>query len=183
MLLRSLARPMLASMFVYGGINALRNAEGHAQGAKPFLDKTVGANAESLPPAVPTDYPTLVKVDAGVKIGAGALLAIGKFQRFSALALIGSLVPTTLAGHPFWEHESEEERASQTIHFLKNLSMAGGLLMAAQDKKGKPSAAWRAQHAAELTGKNVKRSKKATKAAAKGAKAGAKAGEVKGRAS
>jgi uncharacterized membrane protein YphA (DoxX/SURF4 family) len=180
MLLRSLARPMLASMFVYGGINALRNAEGHAQGAKPFLDKTVGANAESLPGPVPTDYPTLVKLDAGVKIGAGSLLAIGKFQRLSALALVGSLVPTTLAGHPFWEHESQEERSSQTIHFLKNLSMAGGLLMAAQDKKGKPSAAWRARNAADAAGKQAKRSKKAAKAGAKGGK---KAGEAKGKAS
>ena len=47
----------------------------------------------------------------------------------SALALAGSLVPTTLAGHRFWEEEDDAARAQQTVQFLKNLAMFGGLLM------------------------------------------------------
>ena len=47
----------------------------------------------------------------------------------SALALAGSLVPTTLAGHRFWEEEDDAARAQQTFQFLKNLAMFGGLLM------------------------------------------------------
>jgi len=38
-------------------------------------------------------------------------------------------VPTTLAGHRFWEEEDEAARAQQTVQFLKNAAMMGGLLL------------------------------------------------------
>ena len=38
---RLLARPMLATIFVAGGINALRNTEGHAAKAKKVTDKVL----------------------------------------------------------------------------------------------------------------------------------------------
>lgn len=62
--------------------------------------------------------------------------------------LAGTLVPTTLAGHRYWEIEDKQERAQQRIHFLKNLTMLGGLLIAAADTGGNPSLAWRSRHAA-----------------------------------
>ncbi|HEV2368363.1 MAG TPA: DUF488 domain-containing protein [Acidimicrobiales bacterium] len=62
-------------------------------------------------------------------------------------ALAGSLVPTTLAGHRFWEETDKQERAAQQIHFLKNLSMLGGLMLAALDTEGRPSATLRVRHA------------------------------------
>ena len=34
------------------------------------------------------------------------------------------------------------------MHFFKNLSMLGGLLLAAVDTEGRPGVAWRAKHAA-----------------------------------
>ena len=37
-ILRRVARPLLATIFVTGGINALRHAEGHAKAAEPFLN-------------------------------------------------------------------------------------------------------------------------------------------------
>ncbi|HVV13998.1 DoxX family protein [Amycolatopsis sp.] len=154
MILRRLARPLLASIFIYGGINALRQAEGHAEVAKPLLDKTVGQQRDNLPEAVPTDPVTLVRIDAGVKIVAGTAFAFGKLPRLSALALIGSLVPTTVAGHPFWEAK-EEEKQQQIIHFLKNAGLAGGLLIAAADTEGKPSLGWRARRAAKKANKQV----------------------------
>ncbi len=36
----------------------------------------------------------------------------------------------------------------QRIHFFKNASMLGGLLLAAVDTEGKPGVAWRARRAA-----------------------------------
>lgn len=155
MILRRLARPMLAAIFISGGINALRQTEGHAQAVKPLLDKTVGKQSEKIPESVPTDPETLVKVDAVVKIAAGAAFALGKFPRLSAMLLVGSLVPTTAAGHPFWEEEDTSMREQQLIHFLKNVGLAGGLLLAAADTEGKPSLSWRARHAAQTTGKRV----------------------------
>ena len=42
-----------------------------------------------------------------------------------------------------WEAEEGADQAQQRIHFLKNLSMFGGLLIAAADTAGNPSLAWR----------------------------------------
>ncbi|AIJ27052.1 DoxX family protein [Amycolatopsis methanolica 239] len=170
MILRRLARPMLASIFIYGGINALRQAEGHAEAAKPVLDK-VGEQQDKLPDALPTDPVSLVKIDAGVKIAAGTLFAFGKFPRLSALALVGSLVPTTVAGHPFWEAKDPQQKQEQLIHLLKNAGLAGGLLIAAADTEGKPSLGWRARRAAEKASKQAqKATEKASKQAHKASK-------------
>jgi uncharacterized membrane protein YphA (DoxX/SURF4 family) len=71
--------------------------------------------------------------------------------RLAALALAGTLVPTTIAGHRFWEIDNPQQRSAQRIHFLKNLSMLGGLLLAATDREGRPSLSWRARRAADRT--------------------------------
>src|SRR6478752_4000347 len=70
-----------------------------------------------------------VQFNGAVQVGAGITLALGILPRLSALLLAGSLVPTTLAGHRFWEEEEDAARAQQTIQFLKNLGMLGGLLL------------------------------------------------------
>ncbi|CRK57348.1 hypothetical protein [Alloactinosynnema sp. L-07] len=148
MILRRLARPLLAGIFITGGIDALRAPEAHAEAAKPLIDSVAG----KLPEQVPTDPVTLVKIDGVIKVGAGVLLALGKFPRLSALALSGSLVPTTLAQHRFWEEKDPGQRKHQQAHFLKNLGLLGGLLLAAVDTEGKPSLGWRARHAAHDVG-------------------------------
>lgn len=183
MILRRVARPLLASIFISGGINALRDAEGHAQAAKPVVDKTVGERADSLPDSVPTDPVTLVKVDGAVKIAAGTMLALGKLPRLSATLLLGSLVPTTFAAHRFWEHEDDVERQQQMVHFFKNASLAGGLLIAAADTEGKPSAGWRARRAVHDVGKQAQAAsgtvqKHTGKAAGKAGKVAGKAGKA-----
>ena len=65
-----------------------------------------------------------------------------------ALLLAGSLAPTTLAGHRFWERQDPQERASDKIHFMKNLAILGGLLSTALDTGGRPSVPWLAGRAA-----------------------------------
>jgi hypothetical protein len=64
-------------------------------------------------------------------------------------------VPTTLAGHRYWEIEDPELRAQQRIHFLKNLTMLGGLLLAAADTSGRPSLTWRRTRAARNARRNL----------------------------
>jgi uncharacterized membrane protein YphA (DoxX/SURF4 family) len=175
MLVRRIARPLLASSFIYGGIDTLRNPQSRVPGARPVVEQIAEQADKQLPVQVPRDVEMWVKVDAGVKVGAGLLFALGKFQRLSALALSASIVPTTLAGHRFWEHDDPKERFGQTSHFLKNAGLLGGLLFAAVDTQGKPSVGWRARRAAgavaEATEKNVA---KAQKAAAKAQKKAAK---------
>lgn len=129
---------MLASMFISGGYATLRHPEAVAKAAEPVA-MPIAERVKGLP----QNTEQLVRINSSVQLGAGTLLALGRFPRVSALALAVGLVPTTLAGHPYWTIEDPEERARQRIHFFKNLSMMGGLLLAAADTHGKPSLAYR----------------------------------------
>jgi uncharacterized membrane protein YphA (DoxX/SURF4 family) len=146
-LTRRVARPMLAAVFVSGGIDTLRNPGPKAEAAEPVADQL-----SDSPAPLPDDTDQLVKVNGIVQIVAGGLLAIGRFRRLSATALAISLVPTTLAGHRFWEEDDPEARAQQQIHFLKNVGLLGGLLLAMFDTEGAPSVGWRAKRAARRAG-------------------------------
>ncbi len=140
-LVRRLARPMLASMFISGGIDSLRNPAPRVPAAKD-----VGPTIASKLPYLPEDPETLVKINAGVMVGAGTMLALGRLPRLSALLLAGSIIPTTLAGHRFWEAQDPDTKAAQRTHFFKNLGLLGGLLLAAVDTEGQPGLVWRARH-------------------------------------
>jgi putative oxidoreductase len=146
---RLIARPMLASTFFVGGVNALRNAPALAAKAAPVTEKVVPKIrrvAPSIP--VPRDPVTLVRINAATQIAAAAALATGRAPRLSASVLALSLVPTTLAGHRFWEFTDKQERKQQQLHFFKNMTALGGLIIAAGDTEGKPGVAWRARRAA-----------------------------------
>ena len=147
---RLLARPMLASMFVIGGVDALRNASSRAAKAAPVIDKIIPLAEKAVPQApIPTDPATLVRINGAAQVGAGLLLATGKAPRLASTVLAASLVPTTAAGHRFWEEEEPGARANQRTHFFKNVSMLGGLLIASVDTEGKPGVAWRTRRAAK----------------------------------
>jgi putative oxidoreductase len=145
---RLIARPMLASIFVVGAAAALKNTSGPATKADPVTSRLVPlARKAGIP--VPEDPETLVRINAGVQIGAGLALATGRAPRLSAAVLATSLIPTTAAGHRFWELDDEASRSQQRLHFFKNVALIGGLIIAAGDTEGRPGVAWRARHAAK----------------------------------
>lgn len=129
-LLRSVARPLLASVFLYGGANALKNASVMGPKAQPMADRLQKV-APDLP--VPLTGANLVRLNGAVHVIAGGALATGHFPRLSSLVLAGTLAPTTATGHQFWKESDPAARANQKIHFTKNLSILGGLLMATLD--------------------------------------------------
>lgn len=133
---------MLAAMFVAGGLDSLQHPEGKAQAAEKV------APPLARPLGLPEDTTTLVRINGAVQLVAGVLLALGRLPRLAAAALVATLIPTTLAGHAFWEEDDEASRKAQRIHFLKNLAMLGGLLLAMVDTEGEPSLSWRARRAA-----------------------------------
>jgi len=145
---RSVARPLLAAGLVYGGLTGFRNADALAAKAAPVTDK-ITAEADKVGVPLPHDTKTLVRLNAGVQIGAGSLLAFGIAPRISAAVLAGSLAPTTIAGHAFWKQTDPAKRKTETLQFCKNLSMLGGLLIAANDTDLKPGLAWRARRATQ----------------------------------
>ena len=144
---RLIARPMLASMFVVGGVNALKNAQTLAGRPSPVADKVVPAAQRAGIP-LPDDRVTQVRLNAAVQIGAAAALATGRVPRLASAALAATLVPATVAGQPFGAGGDPEQKADRRLDFFRNVSMLGGLLLAAVDTDGKPGVAWRARRAA-----------------------------------
>jgi len=146
---RLFARPMLASMFVVGGINSLRNASSLADKAAPVTEKLTSVAERAVPQApIPSDPATLVRINGAAQVGAGLLLATGRAPRLASAVLAASLLPSTAAYHRFWEEEDAATRANQRLHFFKNVSALGGLLIASVDTEGKPGVVWRARRAA-----------------------------------
>jgi putative oxidoreductase len=171
--LRAVARPMLASIFIVQGYGTMRHPDRVVKKADPVVRPI--AERVSF---VPDDTEQAVRLNGTVQFTAGALLALGWLPRLSALTIAVTLVPTTAAGHRFWEFEDEQERAQQRIHFLKNLAMFGGLLIAAGDTAGRPSLAWRSRHAVQTARREAAL---AAKTARTSGKAAAKATRLKGK--
>ena len=146
---RLIARPMLASMFVVGGAQALKNADKLSDTATDVTDQLV-PTIKRLAPTVPLpdDPATLVRLNAALQVTAALALATGRAPRTSSAVLAATLVPTTVAAHRFWEESDPAAKAGQRVHFFKNVSMLGGLLLGAVDTEGKPGVAWRARRAA-----------------------------------
>src|SRR5699024_7321113 len=70
----------------------------------------------------------MVRLNGAAMVAGGAALAANVLPRWAAAGLLASLVPTTLAGHSYWQHDDEAARANQRIQFLKNVGLVGGLL-------------------------------------------------------
>jgi putative oxidoreductase len=129
--LRPAARVLTGSTYVLLGLDAVRAPGGRVDQAAPLL-----ATIRKAVP-LPDDDEMVVRGNAAVQVAAGAMLALGVAPRLSALALAGSLVPTTLAGHAYWKIEDPDVRKVQRIQFHKNMAMIGGLLFAALDDPGR----------------------------------------------
>jgi uncharacterized membrane protein YphA (DoxX/SURF4 family) len=147
MLIRRIARPMLSAVFISRGIDALRSPKPAADAARPTLD-----GLSKLPDPVGTNVPSnaemVARVNAAVQIGGGLLLATGKLPRFASAALALSVVPGSLGGHTFWSETDPQRKAEERRAFVTDVSLIGGLIIAAVDTEGKPSLGWRGRRAA-----------------------------------
>lgn len=143
MSLRTVARTLLAGIFIVGGWDSLQHPKAKTRPAKevgvPIADKL----------GLPTDPVELVKINGAVQLGGGILLALGWMPRLASLALAASLVPTTASAHRFWEIDDPDQRKAQMTQFFKNGAVLGGLLFAALDHGGRPSVFWATSKAAE----------------------------------
>ena len=126
--LRPAAQFLTGSTYALLGFDALREPGRRVDQAAPVL----AAIRKWVP--LPEDDELVVRGNAAVMIAGGTLLALGIAPRLSALALAGSLIPTTLAGHSYWAIEDPVARKQQRIQFHKNMAMLGGLLLAVIDE-------------------------------------------------
>lgn len=147
MLLRRIARPLLSAVFIGQGVETLRNPATSAESAESAI-----AALRQLPdpvgPKVPTDPQTAARLNAAVQVGGGLLLATGKMPRIASAALAFTVIPGSLGGHLFWSEPDPERKAEKRRGLLTDLSLLGGLIIAAADTEGKPSLGWRGRRAA-----------------------------------
>lgn len=150
MIVRRVARPLMAGVFIVGGIDTLRKPEPRARKAKAVVEPLQPVARQAGLGGL--DPEQVTRIDAAAKVVAGLMLATGRLPRLSALALATSLVPTTVAGHPFWAESEAPARKGQLMHFLKNVAILGGLLTMVVDTGGRESLPHKARRLASRVG-------------------------------
>jgi uncharacterized membrane protein YphA (DoxX/SURF4 family) len=109
-----LGRIILGGFFIMSGISHFQRAEMMA-----------GYAASKGVPAA-----KLAVLATGVQLLAGGLLLLLGWQVWlGALILVLFLVPTALIMHNFWTAQEPQARMTETVQFMKNLAIAGALLM------------------------------------------------------
>jgi putative oxidoreductase len=113
---RRTGQALLGAMFMKLGFDAARSPG-------PRVEKAA---------ALGVPRPALaVRGNGAAMVLGGAALVLNRTPRLAALGLIASMIPTTVAGHAFWEAEGVERKA-QEIQFYKNLGLFGGLVLVLQ---------------------------------------------------
>ena len=167
-MLRRIARPLLASVFVVDGLRAALRPREEIENL-PRAEEALGRVAEQIP--VPVSPDLLVRALGVAKAGAGVALGLGVAPRAAASLLAVLHTPTMLARNPFWT-ETGAARREAIGGLVRDAAILGGLLLASGDTAGKPSLAWRAEAARHDTAKAAKhatreardRTERATKA-------------------
>src|SRR6476646_3688464 len=154
MLIRRIARPLLSVAFIGQGVDALRNPKPAADAARPALDG-MRQLPDPIGPNVPSNAETFARANAAVQIGGGLLLATGKLPRLASAALAFTVIPGSVGGHMFWNESDPHRKADERRAFMTDLSLLGGLIIAAVDTEGKPSLGWRGRRAARKVSEAV----------------------------
>ncbi len=152
MLLRHIARPLLASWFVAEGLDAIRHRSAHAVAAREGME-AMRARAAQVARATGTDrepemeitdrqLALVVQAHGALTIAAAALLALGKAPRTAGLALAALTVPVVVANAPSRSAAGEVEEARRR-RFWAALSALGGALLAVADTEGRPGVSYR----------------------------------------
>ena len=130
-LFKFVARAAAAAPMVKGGLNAAQNANQLTGIIEEFIDslpQQVKSQLSDVEPAL------LAKINGCTMVAASAAMVLGIKPRTAATILALQLVPTTLAGHPFWNYEGDA-RAQQIDEFVRNVGYTGGLLAIATAAK------------------------------------------------
>lgn len=145
---------MLSATFIARGVETLRDPSASAEttrrtlGALSALPGPVGAG-------VPNNADAVARVNAAVQVAGGLLLALGRAPRLTAAALAVTMIPRSVGSQAFLKGSDPQHAAAQRREFLTDVSLLGGLIIAAADTAGKPSLAWRGRRAAQHVSASV----------------------------
>ena len=141
MLVRRIARPLFAAVFVADGVDVLRHPGPHTARAQTAW-RRLGERTE-VPPLDAGQVRTIVRAHGAATAVAGLMLATGKAPRVAGLLLAALTLPLVVADRLVGEDSTGKARRT----LVERLSMVGGALLAAADTEGRPSMGWRVQHA------------------------------------
>lgn len=156
-MLRHVARALLGAVFIQTGIDQIRRPQARATAAAPYIDSLARRTG------IPDDPILLVRVNGGVMVAGGLGMVTNTAPRASAAVLAAGLIPTTVFGHRFWAADDAQARGHDSVQFLKNAGLLGGLLLAAVDHEGRPGLRWRARDTGHRAGRAARRARKAAR--------------------
>lgn len=116
-------RILLAVIFVISGYGKI----GGFAGTAAYMA------SKGLPMASVLLVPTIL-----IELGGSLMLIVGYRARLAAIALFLFLIPVTLVFHNFWAAAPADVQM-QSINFMKNLGIMGGMLMVAAFGPGRLS--------------------------------------------
>ena len=108
-----LGRAMFGGFFLYHGINHLLHAK--------MVSQYAASKGTPAPDAA-------VTASGAMLIAGGLSVLAGVKPRQGLAAIIGFLIPVSLQMHRFWEEEDPAKKMTETIHFMKNMALAGAAL-------------------------------------------------------
>lgn len=153
-MIRKIARPMLASVFVWDAVDTLRNTTEHVAETESVLSGLRKVLPAPYSDYVPADPELVARGLASAKVASGSLFALGKAPRTSAAVLALTHLPS-LFGNAFWNADNEADKKDKRTGFVTDTALIGALAILTQDTEGNPSLRWRAQKASERTAKKV----------------------------
>ncbi|MFD2839808.1 DoxX family protein [Populibacterium corticicola] len=138
-MLRRIARPLLASWFVYDGYDALRHPESHVEMAREPVTKIAAVAGQEVPSD--TQIKRIVQAQGAATIFLGLSLAFSKTPRTAGLLLALSTTPHAIATAPV--SKAELSRSERMRPFIAKVGAVGAALLVAADTAGKPSMRYR----------------------------------------
>ena len=151
MLLRRIARPLLASWFVTEGLDAVRVPSRHVAFARPALDALLAQTGDGPRPSE-AQLRMIVQVHGAVTALAGLALAFGKAPRTAAFLLAALTLPIAATSLPLGKGDkpSPEVRHERRARLVRSVAFTGAALLAGADYEGRPGVSWRLAKAREL---------------------------------
>lgn len=124
---RALARPLLASWFIYDGVSNALEPKPRAQTADLILAPVY----QELEVPVPAQTETVVRIHAVATVAAALVLATSRTPRTAGVALAGlAAAQWALAPRP-WTMPEGPERDAAIENFIKTGALVGGTMLAA----------------------------------------------------
>ncbi|MGH7005687.1 MAG: DoxX family protein [Alphaproteobacteria bacterium] len=121
-----LARILLSLMFIFAGYTKVI-------GYGPMnMEVWTGAVKGMMIPGTTNPLPNpelLAQISGWAEFIAGIMLFIGILSRITAFGLFVFVIVASVLGHAFWTYADAAQAMPQIGNFLKNMGVAGGLLL------------------------------------------------------